>query len=198
MSEMHEVDADRVVAEVITDAAITSRIRELGQAISVDYQGRRPVLVTVMTGALWFVAELVKNIDIEIEIDFLMLNRFGEGGRIRIATDVATPLSGRDVILIEDIVDTGLSLMVLQRLIQHREPASLATATLLDKTSRRLVEVELDYRGFEVGDEYLLGFGLDHEGKYRNLRSIWAVLDMDRFQSDPSVLGRLAYSRNRP
>lgn len=186
-------DPDRIITEVLTAPVIASRIAELGEAISVDYSERRPVLVTVMTGALWFTADLVKQISIDVELDFLLLNRFGESGRIRIATDTAISLSGRDVVLVEDIVDTGLSLTVLQRLILDREPASLATATLLDKTSRRLVEVHLDYRGFEVGDEYLLGYGLDHGGRYRNVPSIWAVLDIEAFQADPDVLARVVF-----
>lgn len=186
-------DPDRVVTEAIPADVIAARIAELGAAITEDYQDRRPIIVTVMTGALWFVSDLVKSMDIELELDFLMLNRFGEGGRIRIATDTSVSLTRRHVILVEDIVDTGLSLTVLHRLIQERQPASLATATLLDKVNRRLVDVSLDYRGFEVTDEYVVGYGLDHEGRYRNLPSIWTVLDMDAFRSDPEVLGRVAF-----
>ncbi len=181
-----------VVAEVLPREAIASRVAELGRAITDDYAGRAPVFVAVMTGALWFMADLVRNVEVPNQVDFLLLNRFGEGGRIRIATDTAIPLTGRDVILVEDIVDTGLSLTVLRRMIEDREPASLSTVTLIDKVPRRLVDVTLEYRGFEVGDEYLVGYGLDHEGKFRNLPSMWAVLDLDAFQREPSVLTRLA------
>ncbi len=117
-------------------------------------------------------------------MDFLLLNRFGEGGRIRLAADTATPLTGRDVILVEDIVDTGLSLTVLRRMIDDRGVASLSTVTLLDKTTRRLVDVPIEYRGFEVGDEYLVGYGLDDRGRFRNLPSLWAVLDLPAFRAD--------------
>ncbi len=181
-----------IVAEVLPRESIASRVAELGRAITDDYAGRSPVFVAVMTGALWFMADLVRNVAVPNQIDFLMLNRFGEGGRIRIATDTALPLTGRDVILVEDIVDTGLSLTVLRRMIEDREPASLRTVTLIDKVPRRLVDVTLEYRGFEVGDEYLVGYGLDHQGKFRNLPSMWAVLDLDSFQREPSVLTRLA------
>jgi hypoxanthine phosphoribosyltransferase len=143
------------------------------------------VFVGVLTGALWFLSDLVKGIDLDVDVDFLDLNRFGEGGRIRIAMDTAIPLTGRDVILVEDIVDTGLSLTVLRRMMEDREVASLATVALLDKTTRRLVDVPLEYRGFEVGDEYLVGYGLDHQGLYRNVRSLWAILDLPAFQDDP-------------
>ena len=179
-----------VVAEVITEGELAARIGELGEAISQDYEGRRPVLVAVLTGALWFVADLARAITIPVEVDFLALNRFGEGGRIRLAMDTGISLADRDVILVEDIVDTGLSLTALRRLLLERQPASLATAALLDKVSRRLVEVPLEYRGFEVGDEFLLGFGLDWEGRYRNLRSIWSVLDLGAFAADPGALAR--------
>lgn len=181
-----------VVTEVLTRETIGSRVTELGRAISHDYAGRTPIFVAVMTGALWFLADLVRHVDVPCQVDFLMLNRFGEGGRIRIAADTSSPLTGQDVILVEDIVDTGLSLTVLRRMIEEREPASLRTVTLIDKVPRRLVDVTLDYRGFEVGDEYLVGYGLDHRGDFRNLPSIWAVLDFESFQRDPDVLTRLA------
>lgn len=184
------LDSSDVVVEVITEDDLTARIDELGRAISQDYGGRRPVLVAVLTGALWFVADLARAIDIPVEVDFLALNRFGEGGRIRLAMDTAISLADRDVILVEDIVDTGLSLTALHRLLLERDPASLATAALLDKVSRRLVDVPLEYRGFEVGDEFLLGYGLDWEGRYRNLSSIWSVLDLGAFAADPEALTR--------
>jgi hypoxanthine phosphoribosyltransferase len=183
----------RVVSEVIDQHSIASRVGELGAAISNDYSGRRPVVVGVMTGALWFLSDLVRTVDLALDVDFLLLNRFGEGGRIRIAADTALPLTDRDVLLVEDIVDTGLSLTVLKRMLLDRQPASLATVTLLDKVPRRLVDVTLEYRGFEVGDEFLVGYGLDHGGRFRNLPGIWAVFDLPAFQSDPEVLSRLGY-----
>lgn len=186
-------DPVRVVAEVIDRDAVASRVAELGEAITTDYRGRRPLLVAVMTGALWFLADLVRAVDLPLETDFLMLSRFGEGGRIRISTDTATSLTGRDVILVEDIVDTGLSLTVVQRMLLDREPSSLSTVTLLDKVPRRLVEAPLEYRGFEVGDEYVVGYGLDHRGRFRNLPGIWAIFDLEQFNREPEMLTRLAF-----
>ncbi|MDH4118777.1 MAG: hypoxanthine phosphoribosyltransferase [Acidimicrobiia bacterium] len=181
-----------VVTKVIDARDLSARAAELGAALTQDYHGTKPVFVTVMSGALWFVADLVRQVDLPVEVDFLMLNRFGEGGRIRIATDTATALTGRDVILVEDIVDTGLTLTVLRKLIAEREPASLKTVALIDKVPRRLVDVPIEYRGFEVGDEYLVGYGLDHRGLYRNLADIWAVLDLEAFQAAPDALARVA------
>lgn len=183
----------KLVTEAISESEIKARVGELGQAITEDYHDERPVLVGVLTGSLWFLADLIRHVDLDLDVDFLLLNRFGEGGRIRIATDTALPLTGRDVLLVEDIVDTGLSLTVLRRMITERDVSSLRTVTLLDKTTRRLVDVDLEYRGFEVGDEFLIGYGLDYEGRYRNLPSIWAVLDLPGFQEDPDVLSRLVF-----
>lgn len=181
--------------EVIDRDSITSRVAELGARLTDDYQGRDPVLVAVLHGALPFLADLVRHLVPTVEVDFLALSRFGQGGRVRIALDTAVPLGGRHVVLIEDIVDTGLTLAYVRRLLEARQVASLATVTLLDKAPRRIVDVPLEYRGFEVGDEFLLGYGLDWEGTYRNLSSIWAVLDLGSFREDPGSLGRVVFDR---
>ncbi|MDH5371454.1 MAG: hypoxanthine phosphoribosyltransferase [Acidimicrobiia bacterium] len=183
------------VVEVITASSIRSRISELGSQITVDFDGKAPILVAVLHGALPFLADLVREIDTPLDVDFLALSRFGEGGRVRIAMDTLSSLESRNVIIVEDIVDTGLTLNVLRRMIEMRDVASLSTAALIDKSSRRLVETPLEYRGFEVGDEFLLGYGMDWEGRFRNLSSIWAVLDLPAFAQDPSVLNRLELSR---
>lgn len=175
-------------AEVITAEALRSRIEELGAQLAEDYRGREPVMVGVMHGSLPFLADLVRHMPITLEIDFLALSRFGEGGKVRIAMDTAISLEGRDVVIVEDIVDTGLTLSYLRRLLETRDVASLATVTLFDKAPRRIVDVPLEYRGFEIGDEYLLGYGLDWEGKYRNLRSVWVVLDFGVLQENPDDL----------
>jgi hypoxanthine phosphoribosyltransferase len=114
-------------------------------------------------------------------------------GRVGIAMDTLSPVEDRHVILVEDIIDTGLTMTTLLRLFEARNVASVAVATLLDKSSRRIVDVPLGYRGFEVGDEFLLGYGLDWEGKFRNLDSLWAVLDLAEFQADPGALAHRAF-----
>lgn len=176
--------------EVVTETDIRSRVTELGHAITEDYEGRQPLFVVVMTGSVPFAADLIRAVDLRSEVDFLGLNRFGEGGRIRVAMDVSTPLLDRDVIVVEDITDTGLTLSVLRRMMTDRGARSVATASLVDKTARRVTDVPIEYRGFEVGDEYLVGYGMDWHGLYRNLRSIWAVLDMEAFVNDPKTLAK--------
>jgi hypoxanthine phosphoribosyltransferase len=181
------------VVEVIDEESLSERVHALGDAISADYEGRVPVLVGVLAGSLPFLSDLSRAIIGDCEIDFLSLNRFGEGGRARISMDTEISLEGRDVLIVEDIVDTGLSLTFLRRLLDTRDLESLHTVALLDKVPRRIVDVPIEYRGFEVGDEFLLGYGLDWEGRYRNLRSIWAVLDLSSFQADPGILMEYAF-----
>jgi hypoxanthine phosphoribosyltransferase len=143
-----------------------------------------------MKGSIQFSADLVRHVEGPAEVDFLGLNRFGEGGRIRIAVDLATPVLDRDVVIVEDITDTGLTLSVLRKMMLDRGAISVATASLIDKTRRRVTDVPIEYRGFEVGDEYLIGYGMDWQGLYRNLRSIWAALDIEAFVNDPRILAR--------
>lgn len=172
----------------IEEHDIQSRVVELGHAISRDYQHRDPLFIVMLLGSVPFAADLVRAVDVPSEIDFMALHRFGESGRIGIAMDLTTPILDRNVVIVEDIVDTGLTLTVLRRMMKDRGAASVATAALFDKTARRVTEVPIEYRGFEVGDEYLVGYGLDWEGLYRNLRSIWAVLDIEAFVEDPRIL----------
>ena len=183
-----------IISEVIDRETIQARIADLGVEIRADYAGREPVLLGVLNGAVPFLADLTRHLPPQIDIDFLSLTRFGSEGRVGIAVDSATSIAGRHVLIVEDIVDTGLTLSYLLGLLETRDPASLATATLLDKRTRRIVDVPLRYRGFEIGDEFLLGYGLDWEGRYRNLRSLWAVLDIAAFHDDPAVLARRVFA----
>lgn len=183
------------LTEVLSAEAIASRVEELGLSIAADYKDKEPILLGVLNGAVPFLADLSRRLSPEIEIDFLSLTRFGSEGRVGIKVDSATSIADRHVIVVEDIVDTGLTLSYLLGLLETRNPASIATATLIDKTTRRIVDVDLDYRGFEVGDEFLLGYGLDWDGRYRNLRSLWAVLDLAAFQADPDMLAREVFRR---
>lgn len=177
------------VTEAVDAATLSARVGELAARIAADYAGREPVLLGVLKGAVPFLADLSRGLGPRVDIDFLGLTRFGTEGRVNISMDSATSLAGRHVLLVEDIVDTGLTLAYLLGLLETRDPASLATVTLLDKQTRRIVDVPLEYRGFEVGDEFLIGYGLDWEGRFRNLPSLWAVLDLASYQDDP---GRLA------
>ncbi len=185
--------ADAPAVEVVAAGEIQARISELGEALSADYADRNPLMVAVLVGALPFLADLVRAMSAPLEIDFLGLSRFGEGGRIRIALDTAVSVTGRDVVIVEDIIDTGLTLAVLRRMLEDRGASSVSTVALVDKVRRRLVDVPIEYRGFEVGDEYLVGYGLDWKGRYRNLGSLWAVLDMESLVADPDALVGFLY-----
>lgn len=176
------------LVEVVSPSAISARVAELGAALTRDYADKEPVLVGVLNAALIFMADLVRHVDIPMETEFLAVSRFGEGGRVGIAMDTSISLEGRHVVLLEDLVDTGLTLSFLRDLLETRRVASLATVTLIDKAPRRIVDVPLEYRGFEVGEEYLLGYGLDHNGWFRNLSGIWAVHDFEVLQSAPQEL----------
>jgi hypoxanthine phosphoribosyltransferase len=166
--------------EVVDPDALERRVGELGTALNTDYAGLNPVFVGVLKGCIPFVADLIRNIEIPHEVDFLLLTRFGERGRVSVAMDTAIPLMNRHVVLVQGIVDTGLTLSAVRRNLEVRQVASLKTVTLLDKRPRRIVDVPVEYRGFEIGDEFLLGYGLDWKGRYRNLPSLWAVMDMER------------------
>jgi hypoxanthine phosphoribosyltransferase len=177
-------------SEVISTEEIHSRVSELGSAISDDYQGRDPVFVSVLTGSVLFSADLIRSVSLRTEIDFLALNRFGASGRISVSMDTSGPVYDRDVIIVEEIVDTGLTLKVLRQMMLDRGASSVATVGLLDKARRRVTDVPIEYRGFEVGDEFLVGYGLDWEGLYRNLPSMWAILDIEAFVEDRMILAR--------
>ena len=181
--------------EVVDADALRRRICELGATIATDYSGMNPVLVGVMKGCLPFMADLIRCIDEPHEVDFLLLTRFGSKGRVAVAMDTAISLEGRHVLLVEDIVDTGLTLSTLLRNLAVRRPATLKTVALLDKVPRRIVDVPLEYRGFEIGDEFLLGYGLDWEGRYRNLPGLWAVMDMERLQDLHETFPGEAFAR---
>jgi hypoxanthine phosphoribosyltransferase len=168
--------------EVVDATALRKRVAELGTAIANDYVNLNPVLVGVLKGSIPFLADLTRSIAVPHEVDFLLLTRFGSKGRVSVAMDTAISLEGRHVILVEDIVDTGLTLSALRRNLGVRDLASLKTVALLDKVPRRIVDVPVEYRGFEIGDEFLLGYGLDWDGRYRNVPGLWAVMDMDRLE----------------
>lgn len=166
-------DVERVL---ITEAEIQKRVRELGAQISEDYKGKDLVVVGILKGAALFCSDLFRAITIPAELDFMRISSYGAStkstGVHRVLLDLDYTLEGRHVLIVEDIVDTGLTIKFLREYLSQRGPASLRTATLLDKPSRRKVEVPIDYRGFEVPDFFVCGNGLDYAEKYRNLREI--------------------------
>jgi len=179
--------------EVAGPVDLARRVTELGEELSGDYAGRVPVMIGVLNGCVPFFADLVRAMSIDLVVDFLSLTRFDGSGRVGMALDAGVPLAGRDVILVEDIVDTGLTLVTLRKILDLHGLASLATVALLDKAPRRIVDVPVEYRGFEVGDEFLIGYGLDWNHSYRNARGIWAVMDLAVLQSDVAAFAPYAY-----
>jgi hypoxanthine phosphoribosyltransferase len=169
---------EKPLSVVIGEAELRRRVRELGAEISRDYAGRTPVLVSVLKGAFVFLADLVREVTIPVAVDFMAITRYGagrRGGAVRIEKDLDLAISGRDVLVVEDIVDTGLTLGYLMKNLGARDPATLTVCTLLDRRARRLTKLPLRYVGFEVPDRFLVGYGLDHREGWRNLPYLAAL-----------------------
>jgi len=169
---------------------IRDRVARLGEEITRDYAGRDPVLISVLKGGAMFHADLLRAVGVGAGVDFMSISSYGggPGGVVRIMKDLDEDIGGRDVILVEDIVDTGLTLSYLLTTLGAREPASLEVCALLDKAVRRITPVDVRYRGFECPDRFVVGYGLDYAELYRNLPHILAVEDMDRLARDPRAL----------
>jgi hypoxanthine phosphoribosyltransferase len=159
---------------LIDEARLQERVVELGRTLSADYEGKDLVLVCVLKGGVTFLTDLMRQISIPHEIDFMAISSYGVGqressGAVRLIMDLKINIAGRDVLIVEDIVDSGRTMDYLLRLFWARKPASLRVCTLLNKPSRRVVDVPLDYIGFDIPDKFVLGYGLDFDEKYRNL-----------------------------
>jgi hypoxanthine phosphoribosyltransferase len=152
---------------------LAQKVRQLGQEISRDYAGKNPLLVSVLKGSVVFMSDLMRAIDIPCQIDFMMVSSYGSGvktsGVVKIMKDLDTPLEGRDLIIVEDILDSGKTLYYLKGMLSDRQPKSIRIAALLDKPDRREAPVSADYCGFVVPDQFIVGYGLDYAEKYRNL-----------------------------
>ena len=168
------------VKVMISEEDVNKRIREIGEAITKDYAGKSVHLVCVLKGGSFFMCELAKRIDINVSLDFMSVSSYGAGtkssGVVRIVKDLDEPLEGKDVIVVEDIIDSGRTLSYLMALLKDRHPASLKLCTLLDKPDRRVVDVDVDYTGFKVPDVFVVGYGLDYDQVYRNLPYIGKVV----------------------
>ncbi len=170
---------------LLDEEHIKERVAQLALQISQDYQGESILMVGILKGAMVFLADLVRHIDVPTFFDFMAVSSYGAGtvssGAVRILKDLDKSIHSRHVIIVEDIVDTGLTLQYLVENIKARGPASLKVCTLLDKPSRRKVEVPIDYNGFSIPDEFVVGYGLDYNERYRNLPYI-AVLKPEIYQ----------------
>jgi hypoxanthine phosphoribosyltransferase len=163
------------VAEIlISEADIQAKVADLGSQLSRDYEGRPLTLVSVLKGSLPFMADLMRAISIPVTIDLMEVSSYGgtateTSGLVRILKDLSASIEGRDVLIVEDIIDTGLTLNYLLRYLRGKNPRSLRICALLDKPARRLVDIDIDYRGFTIPDRFVIGYGLDYGEVYRNL-----------------------------
>lgn len=174
---------------------IRRRIEELGRTITGDYEGRAPVLISVLKGGSVFLGDLMRAVALPLAIDYMSISRYGGAteslGRVRIVKDLDHDIGGRDVIVVEDIVDTGLTLSYLLGVLGSRDPASIEVCTLLDKSVRRIVPLDLRYVGFDCPDRFVIGYGLDFHERYRHVPDILAVDDVGALEADPDALVRL-------
>lgn len=174
---MSEATATTIHADVqevlLTEDQIQARVAELGAQLNADYAGLEPVLISVLKGSIVFLADLVRSMELPLSIDIMEVSSYGAAtetsGQVRILKDLSNPIEGRHVIVVEDIIDTGLTLNYLLRYLREKGPASLRICCLLDKPARRLTEIPIDYAGFTIPDRFVVGYGLDYGERYRNL-----------------------------
>ena len=183
---LSEWEAEGIHDVLISASELERRVAELGVHISRDYAGKEPLLVGVLRGVTCFMADLMRQLSLPLAIDFMAISSYegDRSGAVRILKDLDENIEGRDVLIVEDIVDTGMTLNHLLQYLWARRPASVRVCTLLDKRVRRLVDVPIDYVGFEVPDEFVVGYGLDFRQKFRNLPFI-ATLRPEWLESDP-------------
>lgn len=169
---MNTMNCD-ISAVLYDEYKIQTRIRELGLAITNEYGTRKPVLIGILKGGFVFMADLLRSITIPVEVDFMSISSYGSGttssGVVKIRKDIDVDISGRDVIIVEDIVDSGLSLQYIKDYISKHQPNSVKICVLLDKPQAHKIDVQLDYVGFNIGNEFVVGYGLDFNEYYRNL-----------------------------
>lgn len=157
----------------VSSEDLQKRVRELGQQISTDYQGKNPILVGALRGVIFFMADLLRAITIPVEVDFIAISSYNSDARdrgvVRVTKDMDLPVTGRNVIFVEDVVDTGLTLNYLVNSLRARQPASLEVCILFNKVTRRLIDLPVRYKGFDLPDYFVVGYGLDYHERYRNL-----------------------------
>ena len=167
------------VKEMLTEDAVNKRIRELGEKISEDYAGQEIRMICVLKGGSFFMCELAKRISVPVSIDFMSVSSYGgdtkSSGVVKIVKDLDESIAGKDVLVVEDIIDSGRTLSYLMAMLRDRGPKSLKLCTLLDKPDRRVIDVKVDYTGFEIPDEFVVGYGLDYDQLYRNLPYIGMI-----------------------
>jgi hypoxanthine phosphoribosyltransferase len=172
LNPQNELAAD-IQQVFVSSEDLQKRVRELGQQISTDYQGKNPVLVGALRGVIFFMADLLRAITIPVEVDFIAISSYSSDARdrgvVRVTKDMDLPVTGRNVIFVEDVVDTGLTLNYLVNSLRARQPASLEVCILFNKVTRRLIDLPVRYKGFDLPDYFVVGYGLDYHERYRNL-----------------------------
>ncbi|MEK7280620.1 MAG: hypoxanthine phosphoribosyltransferase [Nitrospirota bacterium] len=176
--------AERIFGKpIITQVEMQRRIKELGRRISIDYEGKDLLMVGVLKGAFAFFADLIRAIRLPVRVDFIMVSSYGgktkPAGRVKVISDLKEDIAGQDVLIVEDIVDSGLTVNSLKKSLLSRRPKSLKFCALLDKPERRKIDVVIDYVGFKIPNKYVIGYGLDYQDKYRNLPYIAALENVD-------------------
>ncbi|PKO07717.1 MAG: hypoxanthine phosphoribosyltransferase [Chloroflexi bacterium HGW-Chloroflexi-3] len=173
MDKLKRKTHDAISQILFTEDQIKNRIYELAKTVNEDYKDKYPIFVGVLKGVFIFMADLLRKIDIECEVDFLAISNYSNDARrrgvVRLVKDLDIPIEGRHVLFIEDVIDTGLTLNYLLRNLQERSPASLEVCTLFDKPTRRLIELPILYKGFDLPDKFIVGYGLDYYEQYRNI-----------------------------
>ena len=179
---MSQTELERAVGEILIDEeTLSARVAELGVEVSADYQGRDLLLIGVLKGAVFFMADLMRHITVPCEVDFMAISSYGDStdssGIVRILKDLDINIEGRDVLVVEDIIDSGLTLSYLMRNLESREPASLEVCALMTKPARREIDVPVRYIGFEIPNRFVVGYGLDFGERYRNLPYVAVLSD---------------------
>jgi len=185
MSKLEENDTGEIwvgsekFTILLSEDQIQTRIKELGKQISNDYQGKLPIFIGVLNGSFLFLSDLVKQVDIHCEIDFLKLSSYGDekisSGEVKLIKELNADINERHIIVVEDIVDSGLSIKFIQELLNNHNPASVKVASLIVKPKSLKYKVKIDYIGFDIPNEFVIGYGLDYAQKFRNLKSIYAL-----------------------
>ena len=162
-----------ISAVLFSEDTIREKVQELGAAITRDYEGKNPLLIGILKGCFVFMSDIARAIDLKCDIDFMAVSSYGNGtsstGAVKITKDLTNDIEGRHILIIEDILDSGVTLSYLKKYLENRKPASIKICTLLDKPKRRVSEIRADYYGFECPDEFVVGYGLDYAENYRNL-----------------------------
>ena len=183
-----ELTKSNILGKILFPSSeLGKRVSELGNQITDDYKGKEILLVSILRGGVIFLSDLIKEIDLPLSIDFMSISTYGindeASGVVRITKDLEDSIEGKDVIIVEDIIDTGLTISYLLRNLKSRYPNSISICTLLNREVRRIVEIDIKYVGFSIGEKYIVGYGLDYKQKFRNLKSIYE-LNIDTVKRD--------------